>query len=149
MTSSHHLRVVIVDAFDEAEMYAFAMRQAGIDVRVAATAAEGLTALDEHAVDVVVLGLRLTDMPGVEVVRRIKMRRHAPPVVLLVGHNYEPTLAPLREAGCDVMLMRPCLPEDLISEITRVISRQRRAHTRPAPAKASLRRARIIRHRSA
>ncbi len=144
MLPSHLPRVVIVDAFDEADMYAFALQQKGLSVRVATTGADGLAVLDIYAADVVVLGLRLPDMPGVEIVRRIKARRHAPAIVLLVGHNYEPTLTPLREAGCDVMLMKPCLPEDLMTEITRASARRR-----PAPAKASLRRLSLVRHRIA
>ena len=43
------------------------------------------------------------------------------PVVALTGHALADISERARQAGCDAFVTKPCLPEDLVKEIRRVL----------------------------
>ena len=110
---NHARRVLIIDPFDEAEMYALALRDAHI-VTVAESASAGLAAYERHRADVVIVGPHLPDASQVDVVNWLKARTPAPHVVVLAAHAYEPWLAKIRDARPDAIQLTPCLPNDLV-----------------------------------
>jgi DNA-binding NtrC family response regulator len=68
------------EALDEAA------RDLGFDTRLAPSGASALTALDEGAVDAVLLDLRMPGMDGLETLRRMQARRPPPPVTVLTAY---------------------------------------------------------------
>jgi len=70
------------------------------------------------------MDLSLPVMDGWEATRRLKADpRTAPiPVVALTGHALAGISEGARQAGCDAFVAKPCLPEDLVREIRRVLS---------------------------
>jgi len=60
--------VLLIDAYNEREMYAEAIRSQGFVVTTAATATEGLIVLRQHRPDVIVQGMRLPDLDGRELI---------------------------------------------------------------------------------
>jgi CheY-like chemotaxis protein len=64
-------------------------------------------------------------MGGWEVTAKLKSderTRHIP-VVILTAHALE-GVSTVIESGCEGFLIKPCLPEDLVKEIVRVLGRQ-------------------------
>jgi two-component system cell cycle response regulator DivK len=57
--------------------------------------------------------------------RRLKAdeRTKDVPIVAVTGHALKGAEATAKAAGCDVFLTKPCLPEDLLAEINRLIGR--------------------------
>jgi CheY-like chemotaxis protein len=64
-------------------------------------------------------------MDGWEATRRLKAdaRTASIPVVALTGHALAGISEGARKAGCDAFVTKPCLPEDLVREIRRILSR--------------------------
>jgi CheY-like chemotaxis protein len=62
-------------------------------------------------------------MDGWEATRRLKADRRTStiPVVALTGHALAGISEGARQAGCDAFVTKPCLPEDLVKEIRRVL----------------------------
>jgi len=58
----------------------------GCAARVVGSGQEALAALDDEAIDAVLLDLRMPGMDGLEVLRRIRARRLPPPVTILTAH---------------------------------------------------------------
>jgi DNA-binding NtrC family response regulator len=58
----------------------------GYDARLAASGSEAMSVLSAHAVDAVLLDLRMAGMDGLEALRRIRSRAHPPPVTVLTAH---------------------------------------------------------------
>jgi len=89
-----------------------------------ATAADGQEALDkafELLPDVILMDLSLPKIDGWEATRRLKRdeRTRSIPVVALTAHALASAHEKAREAGCDAVVTKPCLPKDLETEVRR------------------------------
>jgi CheY-like chemotaxis protein len=62
-------------------------------------------------------------MDGWEATRRLKadQRTALIPVVALTGHALAGISEGAKKAGCDAFVTKPCLPEDLVREIRKIL----------------------------
>src|SRR5205823_1111264 len=95
----------------------------GFDVVQASTGAEALKQAADTAPDIILMDLSLPVMDGWEATRRLKAdaRTAHIPVVALTGHALAGISEGAKKAGCDAFVTKPCLPEDLVKEIRRVL----------------------------
>src|SRR5690349_16400990 len=97
-----------------------ALRQAGYDVLEAGTGEDGLRIAAERPSDIVVCDVRLPDIDGWEVVRRLKEDpRFAAPLVLQVSATYvrEDDTVRALEGGADASLTEPVDPAVLLATV--------------------------------
>ncbi len=116
--------ILVVDDFqDNRAMYAEFLRYSGFDVVEAANGLEAIQQAASILPDVIVMDLSLPVLDGWEATRRLKRdatTRHIP-VIALTGHALQGHLQDARDAGCDRVLAKPCLPEVLLETIHGVI----------------------------
>ena len=118
--------VLVVDDYEDArEMYAEYLQYSGFRVAEARTGVEALEKAFELLPDLILMDLSLPVMDGWEATRRLKAdaRTRAIPVVALTGHALAGHSEVARKAGCDAFVTKPCLPEDLVKEIRKVLDR--------------------------
>ena len=89
-------------------------------------AANGIEALQraiDTEPDIILMDLSLPVMDGWEATRRLKAdkRTASIPVVALTGHALAGISEGAKRAGCDAFVTKPCLPEDLVKEIRRIL----------------------------
>jgi CheY-like chemotaxis protein len=123
-------RVLLVDDYDDArEMYAEYLRFSGFETVQAASGPEAVRRALENPPDIVVMDLSLPVMDGWEATRCLKAdeRTAGIPVLALSGHASANLSQRAKQAGFDGFVAKPCLPEDLISEIRKVLD----AYTSP------------------
>jgi CheY-like chemotaxis protein len=116
--------ILLVDDFeDNRAMYAQFLTFSGFRVAEAANGKEALEKAAELRPDLVVMDLSLPVMDGWEATRRLKSdtRTRAIPVLALTGHALGRHSEGARDAGCDGFVTKPCLPEDLVIEIRRML----------------------------
>lgn len=102
------MRILIIEDEPEvasalAEVLAFE----GHSPTVARTGSEGLEHIATGAPQAVFLDVRLPGTSGVEVLKRIRQRDPALPVVILTGHANHRELAEVRELGVTDVLRKP------------------------------------------
>jgi two-component system cell cycle response regulator DivK len=122
---SERPRVLVVDDYPDArEMYAEYLQFSGFDVIEAGNGVEALERAADSAPDVILMDLSLPVMDGWEATRRLKADKATAdiPIVALTGHALAGILEGAMNAGCDAFVTKPCLPEDLVKEIQRVLS---------------------------
>lgn len=122
--SAQRPRVLLVDDYPDArEMYTEYLEFSGFDVVGAANGMEALARAHEERPDIILMDLSLPVMDGWETTRRLKAdaRTAGIPVVALTGHALAAVLEGARQAGCDAFVTKPCLPEDLVKEIRRML----------------------------
>jgi CheY-like chemotaxis protein len=119
--------VLIVDDFqDNREMYAEFLRFSGLRVEEAVNGHDALVKASALLPDLIVMDLSLPGIDGWEATRRLKREpatKHIP-VLALTGHALAGYSEGARQAGCDTFITKPCLPEDLLAEIRRMLDRR-------------------------
>ncbi len=105
-------------------MYAMYLEHAGMQVAEAGNGHEALDQAFRLLPDLIVMDLSLPGIDGWEATRRLKAdeRTKKIPVVALTSHALEGYSEGAREAGCDAFVTKPCLPEQLLSEIRKVLA---------------------------
>jgi len=121
---THRRRLLIVDAYDEREMYALAFRAAGFHVATARTMRGASRHLHSNP-DAIVVGAVLADGSGAEFVARLKQTTQlaTTPIILLTGFIDRARFDAMRNSGADAVVLKPCLPPDLLDHIERLWSR--------------------------
>src|SRR5574342_1429077 len=124
-TKAARPRVLLVDDYPDArEMYSEYLQFSGFDVVEAANGIEALQSAIERTPDIILMDLSLPVMDGWEATRRLKAdeRTASIPVVALTGHALAGISEGAKKAGCDAFVTKPCLPEDLVKEIRKVLA---------------------------
>src|ERR1700688_3370809 len=123
-TKAERPRVLLVDDYPDArEMYSEYLEFSGFDVVEAGNGMEALQRAADEGPDIILMDLSLPVMDGWEATRRLKAdkRTASIPVVALTGHALAGISEGARKAGCDAFVTKPCLPEDLVKEIRKVL----------------------------
>jgi len=135
MKAQDRRRVLLVDDYPDArEMYSEYLQFSGFDVVEAANGMEALQKAADTRPDIILMDLSLPVMDGWEATRRLKAdkRTASIPVVALTGHALAGISDGAKKAGCDAFVTKPCLPEDLVKEIRRVLDDEPSAAARKA-----------------
>jgi DNA-binding NtrC family response regulator len=116
-------RVVIVD--DEPRMaavVAMALGRDGYECEPCASAGAALEAIEARGADVVVTDLKMPDVDGIELLRRLHAARPALPVILLTAHGSVPSaVAAMREGAFDY-IAKPFDNDELRALVARAIA---------------------------
>ena len=126
-------RVLVVDDYPDArEMYGEYLEYSGYDVIQATNGMEALQRAVDDKPDIILMDLSLPVMDGWEATRRLKAdsRTAEIPVVALTGHALAGISEGAKRAGCDAFVTKPCLPEDLVLEIKRVLDKSTSSATK-------------------
>jgi two-component system cell cycle response regulator DivK len=119
--------VLIVDDFvDTREMYLEYLQFAGFRAIDASDGREAIAKAVELFPSIILMDLAMPTMDGWEATRRLKAdpRTRSIPVIAVTGHALRGDAERAREAGCDGVISKPCLPETLVDEVKRVLARQ-------------------------
>jgi two-component system, cell cycle response regulator DivK len=122
--------VLVVDDYQDArEMYAECLGACGFSVLEAETGDEAVAKALEKLPDVIVMDLSLPGMDGWTATRTLKThdRTRGIPVVALTGHGRADAPGAARAAGCDVFLIKPCLPDAMVAAVRQVMAASARA----------------------
>jgi len=86
----------------------------GFRTQTAASAAEALTLLDAHIIDVVLTDIKMPKISGLELMKRLRKEHPNLPVVLFTGEGDIPmAVSAMREGAFDFLTKTPYDPEHL------------------------------------
>ena len=117
--------ILVVDDYQDArEMYAEYLQFSGFRVAEARNGNEAVAQARSLKPDLILMDLSLPGMDGWEATRVLKAddeTRHIP-IVALTGHALAGASEGARKAGCDSFVTKPCLPDDLVVEVKRMLN---------------------------
>ena len=125
MTTDNAPLILVVDDYQDArEMYAEYLQFSGFRVAEARNGNEALTQAFDLMPDLILMDLSLPGMDGWEATRQLKAdeRTRRIPVVALTGHALAGASEGAKKAGCDSFVTKPCLPDDLVVEVKRMLN---------------------------
>ena len=130
--------ILIVDDYvDALQVWDLYLQAYGFKVLTAANGRAALAEARIHSPDLIVLDLELPDISGMEVARQLRAdeaTRHIPKIAV-TGYSQARRLDEARKAGFEIILIKPCDPEDLVAAIHRLLDGP--SATRAAPEKAA------------
>jgi CheY-like chemotaxis protein len=117
------LVLIVDDVQDNRTIYVLFLKFSGYRIAEAENGAEALEKATALLPDVIVMDLSLPVMDGWEATRRLKRdpRTKHIPVVVLTGHALPEHAQAARDAGCDLVITKPCLPDQLMDAIRRIL----------------------------
>ncbi|HEX9288434.1 MAG TPA: response regulator [Anaeromyxobacteraceae bacterium] len=123
MENEAGVRVLLVeDDEDNRELMAEVLESAGYQVVTAGTGAEGLRALAESSVDVVVTDVGMPGMGGLEVARAAKEIAPRVPVIVVTGYAEREDIASARGREVDAVLVKPVDPDSLTAAVADMVA---------------------------
>lgn len=96
----------------------------GFSVRAAASGEEALAETETHPPELIVLDVMLPGIDGFEVLRRLRQRGSAVPVIVLTARDEDVDKIVGLELGADDYLVKPFNPRELTARIRAVLRRQ-------------------------
>ncbi len=115
------------------------LRENDLRVTAVATGAEMAQALDQHAIDLVVLDLRLAAEDGMQLARKLR-EASTVPIIIVTGKQDEADRVMGLELGADDYVTKPFSPRELLARIRAVLRRYQTARE-VLPAQGEKRRA--------
>jgi len=125
MTEEKPPLILVVDDYQDArEMYAEYLQFSGFRVAEAKNGNEAVEKAFALKPDLILMDLSLPGMDGWEATRRLKADEATRniPVVALTGHALAGASEGAKKAGCDSFVTKPCLPDDLVVEVRRMLT---------------------------
>jgi CheY-like chemotaxis protein len=130
MSEQNQALILVVDDYQDArEMYAEYLQFSGVRVAEAKNGNEAVEQAFALKPDLILMDLSLPGMDGWEATRRLKAddRTKQIPIVALTGHALAGASEGAKKAGCDSFVTKPCLPDDLVVEVRRMLGTARHA----------------------
>ena len=130
MTQQEAPLILVVDDYQDArEMYAEYLQFSGFRVAEAKNGNEAVEQAFALKPDLILMDLSLPGMDGWEATRRLKADESTQriPIVALTGHALAGASEGARKAGCDSFVTKPCLPDDLVVEVRRMLETVKKA----------------------
>jgi CheY-like chemotaxis protein len=125
MTDQTAPLILVVDDYQDArEMYAEYLQFSGFRVAEARNGNEAVDQAFALRPDLILMDLSLPGKDGWEATRELKAderTRHIP-IVALTGHALAGASDGAKKAGCDSFVTKPCLPDDLVVEVRRMLN---------------------------
>jgi CheY-like chemotaxis protein len=125
MTEQNAPLILVVDDYQDArEMYAEYLQFSGFRVAEARNGNEAVDQAFALLPDLILMDLSLPGKDGWEATKELKAdnrTRHIP-IVALTGHALAGASDGAKKAGCDSFVTKPCLPDDLVVEVRRMLN---------------------------
>jgi two-component system OmpR family response regulator len=121
------LKLLLVD--DEVEFLEpmkARIERRGIACSTAASGAEALAILDASPVDCAVVDVKMPEMDGLELLRRLRRLYPAVPVILLTGHASAELGVKGMELGAFEYLLKPIELDELLDTVRRAVAAKAR-----------------------
>jgi DNA-binding response OmpR family regulator len=114
--------LVVEDEQSIASFVSLYLKNAGYDVRTAATGSEALAQAAANDISLILLDLMLPDIDGIDVCRRIRQRSEVP-ILMLTARDEDVDKIIGLEVGADDYLTKPFNPRELVARVKSILRR--------------------------
>ena len=112
--------VLLAEDFEDArELYRDYLEYSGFTVRTANNGREAIERAVALQPDIILMDASMPVLDGWQATRELKANpatKHIP-VLALTAHAFDDARAEAKDVGCDGFVTKPCLPDDLVTEI--------------------------------
>lgn len=117
--------ILVVDDYPDArEMYTESLVAAGFAVTGAGSGEEAIDQALALTPAAIIMDVSLPGIDGWTATRELKAdpRTAAIPVLAVTGHSWSNAHETAREVGCEGLLVKPCLPDEMVHAVKRLLN---------------------------
>jgi DNA-binding NtrC family response regulator len=119
-------RVLVIDDEDIVRTSCSrALAPEGYEVKLARNGVEGLKVISEEQCDVVLTDLKMPDMDGIEVLKKIKEGWPEIEVIIITGYQTVDTAVKSIKLGAFDYIEKPFTPDALLAAVAKAIDRKK------------------------
>lgn len=129
--------ILLVDDFEDGlDLYQEYLTYRGYRVIVARNGDEAVAQARAHAPDLIMMDIRMPRMTGYDAVRILRADPSfgRVPIIALTAHAMEDERVAALAAGFDELIAKPCLPDQLVLAVERLLAIARPGSEKPAGA---------------
>lgn len=119
--------LVMEDDLSVAKGLEMVLREDGFDVNLAGTGELAMEAFREKRFDLLVADLRLPDIDGMEVIRRVKAQKPETEVIVITGYGTTETAVEAMKLGVSDFLPKPFTEDQIKAAVTDALKSQEEA----------------------
>lgn len=125
---------------DTRQMYGGCLRRVSVDLDEASDGREALAKALARPHDVVITDTRLPGINGYELCQLLRrdVATKATPIIVVTAEAFSTNLERARRAGADQVLVKPCLPDQLLLEMRRLAGRSKELRRQSQQIRARL-----------
>jgi two-component system cell cycle response regulator DivK len=125
---------------DTRRMYGAFLRSLAIDVDEASDGREALAKALARPYDVVITDTRLPGINGYELCQLLRrdVATKATPIIIVTAEAIATNIERARKAGADQVLVKPCVPDQLLMEMRRLVGRSKELRQQSQQIRARL-----------
>ena len=117
-------KVLLIDKnVDICTMLSAFLKKKGYEVEVAHNGIKGLKALKDESINIVLTEIRLSDFPGVEIIKEIKKIRSQIQVIVVSSYADVKIAVKAMRTGAYEYVTKPILPEEIVMSLNGAIKR--------------------------
>jgi two-component system, cell cycle response regulator DivK len=128
VTPPHAPLILIVDDYDDAlDIYGSYLTFKGYRTVAATSGEEAVAAARAYRPDVILMDLRMAGMTGTDAMRTLRGDEDfsSVPIAALTAHALDDETRQALADGFDAVIAKPCLPQDLVDHVERLLTSQR------------------------
>ncbi len=127
--------LVMEDDVNVAKGLEMVLTEEGYDVNLAGTGALALEAFKQKRYDLLVADLRLPDMDGMEVIKKVKTEKPETEIIVITGHGTTATAVKAMKLGARDFLPKPFTEEQIKASIDDALKEQLVAEADEIPSR--------------
>jgi two-component system, cell cycle response regulator DivK len=121
--------VLLAEDFEDArDLYRDYLEFSGFTVETATNGREAIDQARALLPDIILMDASMPVLDGWQATRELKTHpatRHIP-ILALTAHAFEDAKEEARAVGCDGFVTKPCLPDDLVSQVRAVLDSKKK-----------------------
>ena len=103
----------------------------GFTVRLVPSARAALAALEQEVPDLLIVDVKMPEMDGLGLLRRIRERHPALPTVMMSGYAVPEMIQQGLALGADDFLSKPFTPDELLASVHKALTKERPRESDP------------------
>lgn len=103
-----------------------ALTPEGYEVKMARNGSDGIRMIGEEKFDIVLTDLKMPDMDGIEVLKRIKQEWPEIEVIIITGYQTVDTAVKAIKLGAYDYIEKPFTPDALIAAVTKALESKKK-----------------------
>lgn len=109
--------LIVEDSPTLALTYREYLRQAGFDAEIADTGTKAISAIEQNQPQVILLDLKLPDMDGIDILRRLNTEKNKARVIVITAHGSVKVAVEAMQEGASDFILKPFAAERLITTV--------------------------------